>query len=728
MSTALFSIVWVIALKVALIAGGMNPEANDHSHYLHIQGLKDALESMGVHTSDIAIFWADGESDALDRRLPELTPDPLAWATNHTPWHLWFERSPTLSDTRWQHPYVYPAKREALQAWFKKLAVEIKAGEQILIAVTDHGRPDPQGGWRSLIELWGESLSVVQLYEDLKSIPKGVSIQLWMSQCFSGGFAMLSTLDPRVCGVFSAEQNKPAYGCFAPNTRSDSRDKLKGHFIETLRGLKRSGRLDLASDDTMEFDDTPDTPHMSSDAFIQRLARERAEAMGVPVSYLIDAGLPTTKSLNAEFKAWAKRISQISVRYGLGAVHSFAKARQLLEEIQKLQYTLSAWHAKWSQLTLEAKLRLLTEAPVDGSPPKQIARRRRGMIRLKRWLKRALRQGQEGRRGLLKELYDRQAKSERLLDQLYVLEAVVLRLETLYTRLAAESLLNPHDLELWRRMRRCEARPISKKTNKPIRDRLSRDQGAMALLPLSELKGEIDALRPGSLGIHLHERASGKRAEVIDIAYGSPAWLYDLQPGDQINSVDGRRLSYEGQLREQIALYPVGESISLKRKRKGVRELLIHVPVIGAPLSPPPPKPGDQVPPLPLESIYEGESLDYLFTGGRPSLLFFWATWCKACMDAAPKVQAWAKLHDLQVLAITSEDPNLVRALMPKNPLSFPLLHDPGLEVSRLFHVDLQKTQAPVFVYLDVERRLIEQSVGLGEEGPAQIEALFSDP
>jgi thiol-disulfide isomerase/thioredoxin len=314
------------------------------------------------------------------------------------------------------------------------------------------------------------------------------------------------------------------------------------------------------------------------------------------------------------------------------------------------------------------------------------------------------------------------------MDQLYVLEAVVLRIETLYTRLAAESLLNPHDLELWRRMRRCEARPLSMKSLRPTRDRLRRSQELKGLLPLSELKGEIDALRPGSLGVQLHERSSGKRAEVRDVRYGSPAWLYDLKAGDQINSVDGRRLGYEGQLREQVALYPVGESISLKRTRRGVRELLIHVPVIGAPLSPPPPKTGDQVPPLPLEPIYEGESLDYLFTGGRPSLLFFWATWCKDCLKAAPQVARWAKRHDLQVFGITSEDPNLVRALMPTNTFSFPVLHDPGLEASRLFHVDLQRVQAPVFVYLDVERRLIEQSIGLGDEGPAQIEALFSDP
>jgi len=728
MSGALLSSLWLIALRVALIAGGANPEANDHSHLLHLQALKDSLESMGVPSDRVTVFWADGVDEALDRRLPGPGPDAQLWATTHTPWQLWFERPIALTDTRWQHPDVRPARRAALRGWFQELSPKMKPGEQLLIAVTDHGRPDPSGGWKTSIDLWGETWSVPQLYEDLKLIPKGVTIQLWMSQCFSGGFATLSTLDSRVCGAFSAEPSRPAYGCFSSQEGAKGGEALRGHFVELLKGFKGEARLDLASDYAMEHDDTPDTPHLSSDAFIRRLAQERAEAMGVPVSYLIDAGLPSTKALSPERRGWARRISQISVRYGLGSVHSSTKARELYEELQKLQYTLSAWHAKWAQLTLEAKLRLLTEAPVDGAPPKEIARRRRGLIRLKRWLKSALKRGREGRRGLLRELYERQLKSERLMDQLFVLEAATLRIEALYMRLAAESLLNPHDLELWERMRRCEAKPIAQGSGRaPRRRRLSREPVAKGLSPLVELRAEVEALRPGSLGLMLHERSSGKRATVTDIAYGSPAWLYDLKPQDQITSVDGRRLSYEGQLREQVALYPVGESISLKRKRRGARERLLHVPVIGAPLSPAPPKPGDQVPPLPLEPIYEGESLDYLFVGGRPSLLFFWATWCEACLRAAPQVQRWAKRHDLQVLAITSEDPNLVRAVMPKSLLSFPTLYDPGLEASRLFHVDLQRTQAPIFVYLDVERRFIEQGVGLGEEGPAQIEALFND-
>jgi len=729
--TLSFSLSVWLALKVALIAGGGSPEENEQSHFTHIHSLKVALEAMGVSPADITIFWADGLDEGLDRRLPPPAPDPLEWTTAHTPWQLWFERAPALTDTRWDHKAVHPAKREPLRAWLRGASAPLKAGDTLLLAVTDHGRPDPKGGWRTAVELWGETLGVEALYEDLKVVPPGVRVQLWMSQCFSGGFAQLSMLDPRVCGAFSAEAQRPAYGCFtALRGAGDEGDEgAKGHFMQLLKAFKRTGRLDLASDAAMEHDDTPDTPHLSSDAFVQRLTRERAEALGVPVAYLVDTAIPSPKRLTPEQRRWAQRISRLTHRFAIGSVHSFGRAHETLEEVQSLRYTLEAWLAKWSQLSQEAKLRLLSESPVDGAPPEPIADRRRGRVRLTRWLKDALRAGAEGRRGLLKELQQKLERAEALMDRLYTLEALALRLETLYTRLAAEGLLAPPDLALWQGLRECERAQLLKPLGGAapegeLPDSLSAPVGAPHL---SELRAEVEALRPGSLGVQFRERARGKLAEVVEVGYGSPGWALDVRPGDAISWVDGRRLSYSGQLREQIALYPIGEDLPLKRRRDG-QERLLHLPVVGAQLSPAPPKRGDQVPPLSLEPIFEGEALDYLFTGGRPSLLFFWATWCEPCLKAAPRVHAWAKRHDLQVLAITSEDARLVRAVLGATQLPFPALHDPGREASRLFHVDLQVTQAPVFVYLDVERRLIEQGIGMGKEGPAQIEALLVDP
>ena len=142
-------------------------------------------------------------------------------------------------------------------------------------------------------------------------------------------------------------------------------------------------------------------------------------------------------------------------------------------------------------------------------------------------------------------------------------------------------------------------------------------------------------------------------------------------------------------------------------------------------MSPPPPKRGEPIPPLTLDPILKGEQIDYLSTGGRPTLLYFWATWCRECLVIAPQLKSWAQKHDIQVLAITTEDPHLVRAVNSSSPLPFTLLHDRGREATRLFRADLQAKRAPVFIYLDVERRYIERGVGMGQHGPKNIEVLF---
>ena len=114
-------------------------------------------------------------------------------------------------------------------------------------------------------------------------------------------------------------------------------------------------------------------------------------------------------------------------------------------------------------------------------------------------------------------------------------------------------------------------------------------------------------------------------------------------------------------------------------------------------------------------------------SGGRPTLLYFWSTWCQKCLRVATQVQSWAKAHDIQVLAITTEDPHLVRAVNHSSPLPFTIFHDRNREASRLFRADLQRHREAVFIYLDVERRFIERGIGIGQKGPKNIELLFDN-
>lgn len=710
----------------ALIAGGKDPESNDQSHQEHLSALITTLEYNEVPAEQVTIFWADGESPEVDRRLPSPKRESLAWVVEDTPWAGWFERDTLLANTRWESHTVYPAKRKALRAWFTSLRPKIKPHDSIVLAVTDHGRPDPQGGWKSSIELWGEQLSVEELYQDLQLLPEEVTIQLWMSQCFSGGFARLATMDSRVCGAFSSTAQRPAFGCFSlPN-----KEGVQGHFMHFNQGLKQSGRLNIAARWTVEHDQTPDTPHLSSDAFVRRVVDEKAEALGIPPGHIIDSALPPLDKLSDEQLLVVKSITHSSLRYNLGLSHSFTRVSELIKEVTQLQYTLDAWRTQWASLIHEARLRLLKQAPVDGfTQVRKRSKLRQKRERLKRWVTKALRRGKEGRRGLLRELYQRLSRSEKLLDQLKTIEAVLWRISTLYAGLSAGAVLTPHDLKLWEGMRRCESKPIfapryaSKTQKKRKRDNA---RISSAFQTISEYQSEVESLRPGYLAFQYRERSRATKLEVRDIDYGSPLWAVDLQVGDYIESLEGERLRYPGQVREMVALHPIGEWMSLKRRRNR-RARALHIPVVGAPLSPPPPKRGEPIPPLLLDPIIEGERLNYLMTGGQPTLLYFWASWCPECLRVAPQLKRWAKRHDIQVLAITSEDPHLVRAVNDSSPLPFVMLHDRGREASRLFNVDLQAKRAPVFVYLDVERRFIERGVGMGDRGPQQIELLFEE-
>ncbi len=716
---------WFI-VYFALIAGGKDPQSNDQSHQEHLSRLMSALEQHHIPSSQIALFWADGEAAAPDRKLPATQKHSNYWVVQDTPWEGWFAKEDLLANTRWEQVKVYPAKRSELRAWFKSIVPQLKSNDSIVLAVTDHGRPDPKGSWQTAIELWGESLKVDELYQDLQLLPQQLSIQLWMSQCFSGGFAQLATMDSRVCGAFSAASNRPAYGCFT----LPSEPSVEGHFLKFLEGLKQSGKLDQASRWTVETDATPDTPHLSSDAFVRRIVKERSEALGIPEGHLIDAALPALSQLNKDQQQIVKTITNTSLRFNLGLTHSYTRVTGLSKQVNELIYSLKTWHAQWKSLLYEAKLRLLKQAPIDAfTQKKQHRRRSQKQAKLQRWIHRALRRGKEGRRGLLKELHQKVERAEALLDQLKAIEASLWRIGTLYAGLAAKDILTEHDYELWNKMKSCEARSILQPLYSERRNRSSkRDNTQLStdFQSMNELQTEVESLRPGYIAFQYRERSKATRLEVRALDYGSPLWAVDLQVGDQIESINKSSLNYAGQIREMIALHPIGEWVKIKRRRNG-KARSIHIPVVGAPLSPPPPKKGEPIPPLSLDPIMQDKKVDYLMTGGRPTLLYFWSTWCQECLRVAPQLKKWAKKHDIQVLAITSEDPHLIRAVNQSSPLPFMIFHDRNREASRLFRADLQSHQEAVFIYLDVERRFIERGVGLGEKGPKSIELLFDD-
>lgn len=89
---------------------------------------------------------------------------------------------------------------------------------------------------------------------------------------------------------------------------------------------------------------------------------------------------------------------------------------------------------------------------------------------------------------------------------------------------------------------------------------------------------------------------------------------------------------------------------------------------IEMPKLPGPPKVGSTAPPITVDLLTGPKRL----VDGKPRLLFFWATWCAICKSALPEVLAFSQARDIEVVAITDEEPETVRAFLKSYPEPFP--------------------------------------------------------
>ena len=78
---------------------------------------------------------------------------------------------------------------------------------------------------------------------------------------------------------------------------------------------------------------------------------------------------------------------------------------------------------------------------------------------------------------------------------------------------------------------------------------------------------------------------------------------------------------------------------------------------------------------------------------GKTVLLAFWATWCIPCRDELARLERIrAASKDIVVLAISHEDPAIVRDFLREHPYRLPIYIDAGHKLSDRFHIDMVPT------------------------------------
>ena len=689
----------LFALKVLILAGGLDAEQNHHSHLVHVQALQALLAARGVPAADVAVFWADGAHPAPDRSVVRATaPEADGWLLDGLDLARDLEVPPELENT--VLPGARPASRAALKAWLAEVGPGLGAEDTLLIAVTDHGSPDPAGGTLSHIELWGgETWNPKELLEDLAPVPEPARVVLWMSQCFSGGFADLFRQRPNLCGTFSASADRVAYGCYPDLAeRSDV-----GHFQRLVRALERTGSLAAATDEIALTDDTPDVPHLTSDALLFAALTREAERGNSPIPTFIDTRLTAMPEVE-------RLAARIALRYGLGHLRDYSALADVLDAIGAARYAADSWGEAWRRAYDNARAVLLEPALRAAGEPGSAAVQRKARARALVAARKLLSQAPAEQRETLLALRDKAGAADTLVARLDLQEAAALRIGWLLGRRAGGAVLESQERRQWAALQACETTPLFAVDPPP--DEVP-TQVYESLPPAVAAGAEAERLRPGHLGLAFRDRPGYVGVEVERIQPGSVLLAVDLRAGDLLQAVNGRPILRRGGLREAVMLTEPGRPLRLTGRR-GAADLIRALVAPPMPLPAPTPLIGEVVGDLRLKAL---DGPLPALGEGHPVVLFFWATWCKPCKAALPLLKTWATTHNVPVLAITDEDPAVVQKFLSHfGRFPFPIGLDVEDEARRLFGADA----VPVFVLVDRERRLLQVSVGF--EGQVPLE------
>jgi thiol-disulfide isomerase/thioredoxin len=609
-------------LFVLAINGGGSPGQNFKSHLLHLQGIVDLLHTAGVSDERITVLSGDGGDPTPDliERTADLGPDD--WRLYGTEAGDYFSHLAFLGNSAVTGARLFPATRGALSIWMMTVGQQLRAGDTLLLYVTDHGTlgTEPEG---NRIVLWGPdaSLSVRELRDSLETLDPGVRVVALMSQCFSGGFAKLARLggsgEPtgRFCGFFSTTAQQKAYGCY-PETRDNPK---VGHSFAFLQALPAAaGRLSVAHELAQEFDDTPDIPLRTSELYLADLLTDAARARKVRLASLVDDLLQATWANTPALNLQAQRLDRLSDRFGLPTLRSRAELaktaaviQEALAQLGPLSVALGKSLAETNREELRRFLDLRSDLKLALAPAALKAMELERSVRLAKSFLYDL-TTYAGRRTPQVKL-DRDAVTS-MTFRMRVRMAAIARLQAVLDDIAGERFLAtlPAQRASLEKLVECES---------------------------------LELNLPGTQWVPPGPALPSLNQELLQ--------LKNLAARDAIDSVVKQQTASPGGQAAELQLVP-----------------------------------------------YRGE----IPPSGKPLLLFFWATWCKACKYVVPSLMTWSQRQNITVLAITDEDAAALDQFFVVRQ-QFPSLIARDPEQRTLAHFGVRSL--PSFALLDSQGKLV---------------------
>lgn len=104
----------------------------------------------------------------------------------------------------------------------------------------------------------------------------------------------------------------------------------------------------------------------------------------------------------------------------------------------------------------------------------------------------------------------------------------------------------------------------------------------------------------------------------------------------------------------------------------------------------------------------------YDFKGDKYTIIDFWATWCKPCIKAIPKLNAIQKNYaekGISVIGINADSPrnsNKVKPFASTYKISYPILRDPNSKIA----TELNVSSYPTLFIINSENEIVYTHIG----------------